>query len=284
VRIDFGSNTAVLSQLQHKDVLLYLLAIKSIARYLPLGAAYIVDDGSLTTNDRALVAEHVPSVQFIALATFRSAACPQGGTWERLLSIAELIKKHYVIQLDSDTLTIAAIPEVVQCAADGRSFTIGTWDNQRIESMAERVAHAKTLPHSEGAHVQVVAEAHFDRLNEFQNLNYVRGCSGFAGFAPGAFTKEFVEEISQQMSAAIGERWSEWGSEQVMSNIVVANAPGSIVLPHPRYADCQKMQLGRTAFVHFIGSCRFNNGVYARLGADVIQSLKAADAENRQHG
>jgi hypothetical protein len=275
VRLQTGGGAAVLSQLQHKDVLLYLLAVKSLGRFLPVGAAHIVDDGSLTLSDRALLRDQVPGVEFIALPEFRSAVCPQGGTWERLLSIAELIKKHYVIQLDSDTLTVATVPEVAQCVAEGRSFTIGTWDRQRIESMTERVAHAKSLPHGDGAHVQVVAEANFDRLHDFATLNYVRGCSGFAGFAPGAFTREFVEDVSRQMTAAIGRRWSEWGSEQVMSNIVVANAPSAMVLPHPKYADCHKMKADQTAFIHFIGSCRFDGGVYARLGRDAIRSLLA---------
>ena len=75
------------------------------------------------------------------------------------------------------------------------------------------------------------------------------------------------------MQAAIGAKWSEWGSEQVMSNIVVANIPGAIVLPHPKYADCHKMQSEVTEFIHFIGNCRFDDGNYARLGAQVIARL-----------
>jgi hypothetical protein len=63
-----------------------------------------------------------------------------------------------------------------------------------------------------------------------------------------------------------------------MSNILVANAPGAVVLPHPKYADCRKMKLDSTAFVHFIGSCRFEGGVYARLGAEVIATLTGAAA------
>jgi hypothetical protein len=75
------------------------------------------------------------------------------------------------------------------------------------------------------------------------------------------------------MHAAIGGRWSEWGSEQVMSNIVVANIERAIVLPHPKYADCHKMQQGVTEFIHFIGSCRFDDGNYATLGAQAIARL-----------
>jgi hypothetical protein len=122
-------------------------------------------------------------------------------------------------------------------------------------------------------HIQLVAEANFNKLKRFNELRYVRGCAGFSGFAKGSFSRDFVEEISSQMSDALGDRWQEWGSEQVMSNIVVANTPDCRVLPHPKYSDCIKMRLPETVFIHFIGSCRFNNGNYARLGKVLIQEL-----------
>jgi hypothetical protein len=50
-----------------------------------------------------------------------------------------------------------------------------------------------------------------------------------------------------------------------MSNLLVANFPNTEVLPHPDYSDCEKMQPGRTRFVHFIGTCRFRGGHYADL-------------------
>ena len=52
------------------------------------------------------------------------------------------------------------------------------------------------------------------------------------------------------------------GGELVMSNIVVANIPGAVVLPHPKYADCHKMKPQLTEFIHFIGSCRFDGENY----------------------
>jgi hypothetical protein len=273
VTLDGTSRLAVLTQLQHKDVLMFLLAIKSFARHVAPGAVFVVDDGSLTDGDRATLAAQVPGLTLFGLEQFRVPACPRGGTWERLLAIAALVGDYYVIQLDSDTLTIGPIDDVRQCIARGTSFAIGTWDRQSLESMQERCATAKGRVAQGDAHIQVVAEAHFDRLVDFRTLRYVRGCSGFAGFAPRSFSRAFVETISSQMWAALGDRWSEWGSEQVMSNVVVANVSDAMVLPHPKYADCHKMRAGLTEFVHFIGSCRFDDGNYARLGAQVIATL-----------
>ena len=273
VRMDPASGLVVLSQLQHKDVLLFLLALKSFAKHVRPSAVCVVDDGSLTTSDRSELTRHVPGLTLPEPADFRSVDCPIGGTWERLLAIATLVRDRYVVQLDSDTLTLGPIAEVRGCIEQRTAFALGTWNGQRIETMRERCATAQERMKQGDDHVQVVAESHFDRLKRFESLNYVRGCSGFAGFPIGSFERRFVEEISAQMRDAIGGRWSEWGSEQVMSNIVLANIPNAIVLPHPRYADCHKMQPDVTEFIHFIGSCRFDGGRYARLGAQVIATL-----------
>ena len=111
VGLGAASAPIVLSQLQHKDLLMYMAAIKSFARQLPPSAVHVVNDGSLTQQDCALLAQHVPGIHFHALADCREPGLPTGGTWERLIVIARLAQTHYVIQLDADTLTRGAIGE-----------------------------------------------------------------------------------------------------------------------------------------------------------------------------
>ena len=274
IALDPRSEVVVLSQIQHKDVVMFLLALKSFARHVPPARVYVVDDGTLTAPDRARLSDHIPGVILLDRGDYQSIRCPKGGTWERLLAIAALVRDHYVIQLDSDTLSVGAIEDVRDCARSGIAFALGTWDRQGIETMRERCATAQALMGKGDEHVQLVAEAHFDRLERFGTMNYVRGCSGFAGFPRSSFDRSFLESTSDQMRAAIGDKWSEWGSEQVMSNIVRANIPNAIVLPHPKYADCHKMKPGITEFVHFIGSCRFDGARYERLGVQVIAALR----------
>jgi hypothetical protein len=255
----------LLSQLQHKDVLMYLAAVKSFSGQLPPAGVHVVDDGSLTQEDRELLQRHIPRIQFHALDAFREPGLPQGACWERLIAIAQLSQTQYVIQLDADTLTLGEVSEVASAVRGGQSFAIGTWDDQEIESVIERAQRTRKRLGDGRAHIQMLAEANFDRLQDAANLKYVRGCAGFSGFAPGAGKLDLMLSLSAQMQALLGERWMEWGSEQVMSNLVVANQPGAIVLPHPAYADCQKMREGTTRFIHFIGTCRFQGGIYAKL-------------------
>lgn len=273
--LNVDSPMALLTQLQHKDVLLALIAFKSFAARVSVGAIYILDDGSLTPQDYELLNEHLPALTLFHVSDINSGVCPRGGCWERLLTIAELVKNHYVIQLDSDTLTLGNIPEIHEYLMHNKSFVIGTWDNQELEPMATRQQEASRL--IVGAtgkpHIQLTAEANFNHLKRFEALQYVRGCAGFSGFAKGSFDRAFVEEISGQMQQALGDRWREWGSEQVMSNIVVANTPIARVLPHPKYCDCTRIRPGETVFIHFIGSCRFLGGTYAGLARRVIKDL-----------
>lgn len=265
LQISAGIGPLVLSQLQHKDVLMYLAAVKSFSRHLPPAEIHVVDDGSLTAADYALLKRHIPDIQFHDLAGCREPGLPQGGCWERLIAIARLSQTRYVIQLDSDTLTLAPINDVAAAVRQGQSFAIGTWDRQKIEPATERALTAQSRIAAARPHIQVLAEAHFDRIEGAETLKYVRGCAGFSGFAPGAGKLELMRHLSGQLQALIGDRWLEWGSEQVMSNLLVANQPDAIVLPHPDYADCEKMSPGKTFFVHFIGTCRFKNGRYAKL-------------------
>lgn len=260
---------AVLTQLQHKDVILFLIAIKTFAKQVPLSKVFIINDGSLTNDDFILLRKHISIADFYDAKQFSDPLCPTGGCWERLLAIASFIDQFFIIQLDSDTLTLSALDEVNDHIKTNTGFVIGTWDKQKIEPMnvtAERAQKNDT-------HVQMLAEAHFSKLEGSENLKYVRGCAGFSGFPKNSFNKQFIIDFSTKMENQIGSKWHEWGSEQVMSNVVVANLDKADVLPHPKYSDCNNMKLPGTCFIHFIGDCRFKRSIYAKLAQNEIGKL-----------
>jgi hypothetical protein len=264
-----NDSVAVLTQLQHKDVILFLIAIKTFARQVSLSKVFIINDGSLNNEDIIMLRKHIPIADFYDAKQFADPLCPTGGCWERLLAIASFIDQFYIIQLDSDTLTLSALDEVKDCIKTNTGFVIGTWDNQEIESMnvfSERVQKNDT-------HVQMVAEAHFSKLDGSENLRYARGCAGFSGFAKNSFNKQFIIDFSTKMENQISSKWHEWGSEQVMSNVVVANLNKATVLPQPKYTDCNNMKLPYTCFVHFIGECRFRHFIYAKMAQKEIRKL-----------
>lgn len=263
------------SMVSHRDLLMYLVAIKSVYTKVGEGLISIINDGSLQSNDIAHLNHHLGSPNIIDISTIDRGTCPRGSLWERLLYILESTEQSYIIQVDSDIVARGQIDEVVKCYRDNRSFTLGSWAGQDFTSLAEAAAHARTLDDS---HIQVVAEQNFDRLRDIQEKRYVRGCAGFAGFARGSSLRRLAEDFSADMQQLLGERWSEWGSEQVTSNYVVANSKNAQVLPWPKYTNLDpNIPAEKSALLHFFGPRRFYRLLYIRESRRVIKDLKRSD-------
>ena len=267
------SGPVLLSMVHHRDVLSYLLAAKSFARFVVPAKVVIVADPSITAANRELLKRHIPDVCFRNAGEFHCSELPKGGTWERLTAIAEYARENFVIQLDADTVATKSMPEVEQAIRENHAFLLGTEDVQQIQPGAEVARWAKGRL-AGNDHVQLVAESVLDRLSDQQHWKYVRACSGFAGFPKGAFDKEQLVRISQELGALLGTRWAEWGTEQFSSNLVLASMEGSKLLPHPKYCAPHRAN-GDTAFRHFIGYVRHTTPLYADLAGQVVAELRS---------
>lgn len=271
VTCNANSNVVILSQLYPPDLTMYLLAAKSFSRFLQPREFVVIDD-NLSKQDKEVLQKHFERIRFVPISDVKSQYCPQGGTWERLLSIAALNSGDYVIQLDADTLTLSSPDEVLQCVANNRSFTLGTSSGKEVISLPQASQFA--MRHISD-HVQIQAELALGNYPDDIGLCYVRGCSGFAGFAAGYLTRRMVEEFSSNMTKLLGaEKWGEWGSEQVSSNFLVANSPGALILPvnaYPFWAP--GVDAGRAKLIHFVGTHRYYAGKYAALARSIIDQL-----------
>jgi len=265
---DPASPLVVLSQSYHADLTMYLVAAKSFAHFLRPRHFVVVDDG-LTDADRGLLRHHLGRVEFVRTADVDVGRCPRGGTWERLVTISRLCAEHYVVQLDSDTVTRAHPSEVLACAQANRSFTLGTVQGTQFVSVVEA---SRFVEGAASDHVQILAERAMARLPGAEQRRYVRGCSGFAGFARGAFGFEQLQDYSDAMVALLGrDSWSRWGSEQVSSNYIVANTPDATILPTHRYVNWVPSRgLLDACMLHFIGDHRFEGTQYIRQSRRII--------------
>jgi hypothetical protein len=261
---------------------MYLLAVKSLARFIAPQKVFILDDTSLTAKDKSILRQHVEQIEIIPIFKVQSKNCPKGGTWERLIFISNIIDSYYVIQLDSDTLTLKNPDEVIAFVKEERAFTLaGGLGRDKLQTEISRmeeacIAQKQKLREFRGIdHVQPISEANLDKLRNYKTLKYVRGCSGFAGFAKRMFSREMVEVLSTSLSEIVGpDKWGEWGSEQVTSNIIVANIPGAAVLPFPKYCSHYPgVEVNASTFVHFIGTHRFIKGNYTALSKKIINEL-----------
>lgn len=259
-----GDSPVFLSQMCHRDVAPYLLAIKSLYRSIRQGRVIIINDGSLTRDDNSILQRHIPGLEIIDIATIDTRSCPRGGTWERLVKIIELSHEHYVIQADADTLVSGPIPEVIQCWRANQSFLLGTDCGQEVAPAVASARLAQGWVKNFGwKTIGILAEALLDRLPQAAPPNYVHASSGFAGFAKGGFRLSDLESFSEWMRENLGAEWERLGTEQIASNYMLANAPGAVVLPFDRYA-CFEPHItpGDRPFLHFIGTYRYGEGIY----------------------
>jgi len=277
----YDKNVIVLSMVHHAALEMYLVAIKSFLYYFCKASVHVLDDGSLTEEDKSKINHHIPNVVITHINDVDTTGFPKGGCWERLLHICELTQDAYVIQLDSDTLTRAPLFEVYDAIEHQRGFTITDfkWKKAVDVGYLANIVENWSKKWSR-IHVQPQSEAIFEQLPFFEkNRKYIRGCSGFAGFPKNQISRDSLKAFSQQVSEAIGDqKWSEWGSEQVASNVMISQMQDALTLHWPLYINYSrsfdKFSKLNASFIHFIGSDRFYDRFYGKMTLDFIKLLK----------
>lgn len=268
-----ANGPTLLSMVHHRDVCAYLLAAKSFAARVPPSRVVVVADPSLTPQDRETLQQHIAGLEISDAAAWHDRRLPKGGTWERLTAIAYEVRNGYVIQVDADTVALDELDEVATAVAANRAFLLTSEDGLRLNDLAAATRWAKGRA-ATVQHVQIQAEANLDSLAG-AHWRYARACSGFAGFPRGSFTREWLYQVTDAMVGRIGARWSEWGTEQVTSNLVCASQPNALLLPHPKYCNADK-RTPATVFVHFIGYARFTSSRYEEAARSFIRDARKA--------
>jgi len=260
----------IFSMVANDDVPMYLVAIKSFYARIGCGKVAAIIDRDMPGELRDILQRHVPGIRFVILEDIDTGPCQRGGTWERVLHLLDHAREEYAIQLDADTLTTGPMDEVLACVSANRAFTLGTWEGERIVPVSEASAYAERLDYD---HIILLTERALSRLPDAATLKYVRGSSGFAGFARGGFDRRRAEDFHVAMAELLGSRFREWGTEQVASNFAVANSPDPLVLPFPDYTIFEpKTDVEKARFFHFIGTFRYRDGIYAQLSRRFIAS------------
>jgi len=275
------SNVIVLSMLQEKDVQMFCLAIYSFSKYIQINKVVIVCDPTLSLKSRDILKNKINKIDFFEAKDYQCNEIPKGGTWERLHAITTLVDTYYVIQMDADILTIKKPQEVIECIQQNKSFILGAneasehYKTQKIEASHKVSTLAqkwvKEWKENESMiKIQPRAEAEMEIAAEYGFPLYTRGCSGFAGFAKGSTTPEKLYKLSSIFEHKLGKHWSEWGSEQFSSNLLLSNVKNVIVLPIDKYNSADRYN-HKSVLLHFIGFVRFSNLLYLQLAQRIIK-------------
>jgi hypothetical protein len=264
---------SIISMVSNSDVQMYVLAMKSLYARLKRGKMIAIIDRDMPAESRQTLERHLPGVRFAILEDIDTGPCQRGGTWERILYVLDHSANEYAIQADADTLAFGPdLDEVVRCVDNNLSFTISN-AGRPIEPMLDIVADARAM---KSDYVGIVLEGMFDKYPGAEKLKYVRASSGFCGYAKGGISRAAAEQFHIEGEKLMGERFKEWGTEQSVSNFVIANTPGAVVLPYPKYANFWPgLARGKSAFHHFIGAHRYLDDYFATLAKGVIAELNA---------
>lgn len=273
----------ILSMTGHAVLLPYLVAVKSLLGRLGRGRVAILDDGTLTAADRAILAAQLGRPEIFVMAEIAPGRCPRGGCWERLMLLLDLARDDYVVQLDSDTVTLGAVPEVAAAIAANRAFTLcgdPTAEARGVLSLPDFMAAyhpgGSDVDPAGPAHVQTSIEANWHRFPDAAAWRYVRGSAGFCGFPAGGPGRAAAEAFSRAAEGVVGPaKWARWGSEQVASSFLVANSPDPVLLPYARYHNYWNDPPPEdAAFLHFIGTHRYSSDEYRRRTRRAIAALR----------
>lgn len=262
---------SIVTMISNNDVQMYLLSMKSFYAKIRRGKLIAIVDRDMPDEKRETLGRHFPGIRFVILEDIDTGACQRGGTWERLVYVLDNAHHEYTVQIDCDTLTFGTdVSEVIRCIEANVAFTLSGSDRS-IVTMEKAAELAKA---TKSDYVGIVAERAFDQYPAADRVLYTRGSSGFAGFAKNGFPRRDIEKFHESFRSILGSRWDEWGSEQCGSNFAVANSPGAIVLPFPKYGNFgPRTVLEDCSFLHFIGTFRYLNDSFANTGLKVIADL-----------
>jgi hypothetical protein len=234
----------IVSLLGTVEVLPYLVAIKSLRGRLRRGGVTIVDDGTLTGEDRAILAHHCGDPEILPHQAVRRGAFPAGGEWAALLTILDRRAGQYWIALDPHTVTLGELPEAESAIASNRSFTLIGDDA------------------SGGAARQ--AERRLAVLCGTRGWRYRPDCHGLVGFAAGGAGRALAAALCSELATL-----DEPATAATARNLVLANEVDPVLLAKPHY---RRGSTTDAAFAHFPDGPHHGDA-YAAASREAIAQL-----------
>ena len=131
-------------------------------------------------RQRELIRRHLGPVEFHIVEDLPTGRCQRGGTWERLVFCVNRSANEFVIQIDCDVLCIGPIEDVVERVNQNCAFVLAEGiPIQPLSAWVEKGIARKSN------HIVTSFEFRGPEITDAHRWLYVRGSSGFAGFAQG---------------------------------------------------------------------------------------------------
>lgn len=259
-----------------------LVALKSFWRQVRRGRIAVLDDGSLTPSDKALLARHCGDPEILDSTMVPQGGFPESIGWRGLLALLDRRQGEYWVRLGRRTVTLGPVPEVAQAIAMNRSFAMpGGRDApaQGILPLTDfaRQARAEGREHSSP---QRHLETLLGRMRQDMGWRYLRGSPGVAGFAAGGPGRPLAAAFFAEAIRVAGPAEAMApGSEQVAAGFLLANEISPVLLPAERYCeDPADDRPGETVgFAAFAAKSPAGDPAHAELARQAIAALKSGE-------
>jgi lipopolysaccharide biosynthesis glycosyltransferase len=283
------AKTTIHSAVPHRYVYAYLIAIKSLLQYDGNYAICIHDDGSLTSDDKKLISNHLPYARIIDRQFanseferlinnhFLSKVRGSYTSYLKLFDTTLLNNSERIIILDTDTLFLRSPEEIIQWSHHGGQPWYHMAPDSKMKTQKEFViAEYSKL---QKIHIQALIIDYLDEINVTLNSNYQikQGfCSGFIGYDHGTINFNELEKLFKLLHKKFGEKIFLWGAEQTVHGLLLCSK-GAKALPIDDYfvfTHLNSHMVNNATFVHFVGENRFYKLIYPNLAKAVITRLK----------
>ena len=260
------------------EVLPFLVAVKALWAQLGRGRVAVLDNGTLTSADRAILAQHCGDPQILRRDDVPRGPFPHGQGWEALLTVLDHRAGEYWLQLDCSTLAVGPVWELERAIGSNRSFAMMGSASDPTEPL-ELGAFARRCGADDADDPQGRIESLLSKVAPGLGWKYLRGSGGLAGFAAGNGGRDRAGAFVSRLLDAIGPddvSGSAQATALITANFLIANEGAPACLPPDRYLNYTGADWhADTAVVHFGNAHRYDRGAYMEASRGVIARFSA---------
>ncbi|MEN7538400.1 hypothetical protein [Aurantiacibacter flavus] len=264
-----GESLVLFTEIGNAQLLRCLVAIKSLHAQLGRGRVALLDDGTLTGADRAVLAHHCGDPEIIAPAD-------TGPGWRALETLLKRRGSAYWLWLSGDSVTIGPVPEIEQAIAINASFLLPLEGSANHPEPLSDFARAAFPDGPVSGEVMARLESRLARIDR-PGWRYVQSDAGLMGFAAGGPGIRFAAACRAELEELIGaDDVNGPEAAQVAASLLLASESRTVLLPQERYRHGGATGWNDgTSFLHFSGGDRHAGEHYAQASQIAIEALRS---------
>lgn len=120
-----ADGVAIVARIGTREVLPFLVALKSLHGRLGRGRPVILDNGTLDGADRTILAFHCGDPEILPPRAVSLGGFPSAGDWEPWLAAFDRRRGEYWLLLDPLAVVVESVPQIEQALAANRSLSTG---------------------------------------------------------------------------------------------------------------------------------------------------------------